>query len=692
MRTRAILFFLLLCTCSSSSVRASSSDTLRVLELLQQARTPSVNSILGFVHDSTLSAQALELAERIGWERGMFKGHLWCLLDIADRGYSARDEVWEAHVHGALERRGWASAEETFLLYRALGRLSAIQRKQDTAAHYIDTALWAAERSGNKRLLALATYVRAHTLRSAERWGEAFRMALAANALAGELDDDLLKASTYNLSGFIRGRLGDLDGAMKDLQVSMALADSMGIDGVRMRNRSNWGYMMQVKGRWKEALEQYRALLELVISAGADKDGMAEVETGVGYMLVRLDSLDQAEEILGRLHRTKAMVGHGYEQEFNSAWALLNLRRGRYHEAIAAAHTAFTTPQYDENDVVKRDASHVLAAAYKALHRPDEALKWTEVAHEWKDSVEYKQQADDAIRVELTREMATRALRDSLDHAQETYAVELASQERLSTERNRRNVLLITAAAILVLSVLLWSRLRLTRRAKHAIEKEHERSEQLLLNILPGEVAEELKAKGHADARHFDQATILFTDFKGFTQASEKLSPQELVEELNTCFKAFDGIITARGIEKIKTIGDAYMCAGGLPDPKSSSPVDVVHAALEMQAFMIARKAERDAQGLPAFEMRVGIHTGPVVAGIVGVKKFAYDIWGDTVNIASRMESSGEVGQVNISESTYALVREQAGRLFDFTPRGKVQAKGKGEMEMYFVQRSLERA
>ncbi|MBP6696512.1 MAG: nuclear transport factor 2 family protein [Flavobacteriales bacterium] len=216
------------------------------------------------------------------------------------------------------------------------------------------------------------------------------------------------------------------------------------------------------------------------------------------------------------------------------------------------------------------------------------------------------------------------------------------------------------------------------------LREEKRRSDDLLLNILPEEVADELKAKGHADAKHFDNVTILFTDFKGFTAASEKLSPQELVEELNTCFKAFDGIITARGIEKIKTIGDAYMCAGGLPVPASSTPAGVVQAALEMQAFMIARKSERDAQGKPAFEMRVGIHTGPVVAGIVGVKKFAYDIWGDTVNTASRMESSGEVGQVNISESTYALVNGEPG--LSFTSRGKVQAKGKGEMEMYFVE------
>ena len=662
---------------------ASLSDTLQVLRLLEQARTLSNNSILGFVHDSTLSAQALELAEHSGWERGIFKGHLWSLLSIHERNFSDGPEAWNRHFQGAIRRRGSGSMEEVVLLYRTIGRMNALNNNTDTAALYIDTAQWAAERSGDKRLLAVITYTRAHNLRRAERWGEAFRLALVANAMAEELDDDLLRATTYNLSGFIRGRLGDLDDAVKDLTLAQALADSMGITALRLQNHYNWAYVMEVKGRWREALEQYRALRASTITMPQESEALPEIDTGIGHMLLRLDSLDQAEKILGRLHRTKAMVGNAYEPWFNSAWALLQLRRGRYQEAVTYAHNAFVTPQPEENDVIRRDASRILAEANKALDRPAEALKWTEIAHQWADSVEYKQQASDAIRVELTRKMATRALRDSLAHAQEIYQSDLAGQQHLSKERNRRNIVLVTAAAILLLSILLWQRLRETRHAKRAIEKEHERSEELLLNILPAEVAAELKEKGHADAKHFEQATILFTDFKGFTEASERMSPQELVEELNTCFKAFDGIITARGIEKIKTIGDAYMCAGGLPVPSSSTPAGVLLAALEMQAFMVARKKERDALNKPAFEMRVGIHTGPVVAGIVGVKKFAYDIWGDTVNTASRMESSGEVGQVNISEATYELVKGEPG--LAFSPRGRVQAKGKGELEMYFA-------
>ncbi len=229
---------------------------------------------------------------------------------------------------------------------------------------------------------------------------------------------------------------------------------------------------------------------------------------------------------------------------------------------------------------------------------------------------------------------------------------------------------------------------RVVMQRTEELRAEKQRSDGLLLNILPEEVAEELKAKGEADAKQFDSVTVLFTDFKGFTALSEKMGPKELVHDLNECFSAFDLICQKHGIEKIKTIGDAYMAVGGLPVPNTTHAMDALQAALDILGYVDREKERKKKAGLPYFEIRIGIHTGPVVAGIVGVKKFQYDIWGDTVNTASRMESSGEVGKVNVSGATYALVREQAESLFDFTPRGKVLAKGKGALEMHFVRRS----
>ncbi len=219
-------------------------------------------------------------------------------------------------------------------------------------------------------------------------------------------------------------------------------------------------------------------------------------------------------------------------------------------------------------------------------------------------------------------------------------------------------------------------------RQRNKISKEKHRSEELLLNILPEQTALELKETGKAKTKSFESVSVLFTDFKNFTQASEILTPEELVEEINLCYSEFDRIVGRHGIEKIKTIGDSYMCAGGLPVPNETHPIDVVSAALEMAAFIERNKKIRIEKGQPYFELRLGIHTGRVVAGIVGIKKFAYDIWGDNVNTASRLESSGQIGKVNISETTYDLVKDK----FNCTYRGKIEAKNKGLIDMYFVE------
>lgn len=279
-------------------------------------------------------------------------------------------------------------------------------------------------------------------------------------------------------------------------------------------------------------------------------------------------------------------------------------------------------------------------------------------------------------------------LQDSLEIGQQR--AQLKQQEaEIGQQRAERNLLIVGALLILGVAAGLFNRFQVMKRynrqlaEKNAIiEQERQRAEKLLLNILPATVAGELKVKGFAQTQSYDQVSVLFTDFKGFSKIAEVMTPQELVADLDYCFKAFDSIVGLYGLEKIKTIGDSYMCAGGLPDPDPSHPVRVVRAAQAMQAFMESWQSERDREGKPLLEIRIGIHTGPIVAGVVGEKKFAYDIWGDTVNVASRMESSGEAGKINVSGATFELIREQ----FACTHRGKIFAKNKGEVDMYFVE------
>lgn len=218
----------------------------------------------------------------------------------------------------------------------------------------------------------------------------------------------------------------------------------------------------------------------------------------------------------------------------------------------------------------------------------------------------------------------------------------------------------------------------------HTIKIEKSISEELLLNILPKDVAEELKITGDTRAKAFTMVTVMFTDFEGFTNVSKRVSAELLVDEIHYCFSGFDRIIQNYKIEKIKTIGDAYLCASGLPISNYTHAVDMLHAAFEMRDFMLERKREKEAKGEIPFLLRIGIHTGPVVAGIVGVRKFQYDIWGDTVNTANRVESSGEAGKVNISQSTYELLKDNAA--FSFESRGKIEVKGKVGLDMYFVE------
>lgn len=214
------------------------------------------------------------------------------------------------------------------------------------------------------------------------------------------------------------------------------------------------------------------------------------------------------------------------------------------------------------------------------------------------------------------------------------------------------------------------------------IEEEKQRSEELLLNILPADVMLELKQTGRTTARNYDLATVMFVDFKDFTLISNNLTPEELVTAIDHYFETFDNIIADHEVEKIKTVGDAYLCAGGLPIPNTKNPVEMVDVAFKFLHAVERLKNERAQENKISFDIRVGIHSGPLIAGVVGIKKFAYDIWGDAVNTAARMQQNGCEGKINISGTTYELIKHR----FHCTPRGRIEAKNKGLVDMYFVE------
>jgi class 3 adenylate cyclase len=292
----------------------------------------------------------------------------------------------------------------------------------------------------------------------------------------------------------------------------------------------------------------------------------------------------------------------------------------------------------------------------------------------------YTMSKDSVFNMEKDKKLTEASMQYEFDK-KETQARAEQEQKDIRQRAIRNMIAAVLLGALIFSGVVIRQRIKIGREKKIS-DLERRRSDELLLNILPVEVAEELKATGTAKAKAFTMVTVMLTDFKDFSTISEKVSAELLVAEIHHCFSAFDNIIHKYNIEKIKTIGDAYLCVGGLPLSNYTHATDILKAAFEIRDFMQRRKAEKEALGQQPFEIRIGVHTGPVVAGIVGVKKYAYDIWGDTVNLAARMEQNSDAGKINISQNTYELVKDK----FNCVYRGKIEAKNKGMVNMYFAE------
>ena len=548
--------------------------------------------------------------------------------------------------------------------------------------------------------IGIAYYNKGEYVTTLEYWNKSLRAFDSIGEKAGV-------ANILSNLGAVYFNQGDdasaLDYYLRSLKIAEELSDTLRI----VTCCSNIGAVyLNKKNTHDKAREFFLRALPLSEKIG-DNDAIGNSSVNLGEIYLDENKLDSA-----LLYFEKAV--RAFQDSENLPYALINTgkvyrKQGNYSRALLLQQQAFSyaslldskndmaislialaqtytekgetrlaLEKYMEAEVLSKeigakyqlkDAYEGLALTYAKLRMFDKAYSYQQMLIGIKDTL---------FNLDIEKKLGT--LQFTFDIEKKENEISLLTKDKEIKEQQLRRQKLVRNSFIGGFTVvLLFAGVFFSQRNR--IAKEKKRSDELLLNILPEETAEELKATGTAKARSFDSVTVMFTDFKNFTQASEKMSAEDLVQEINRCYSEFDRIITKYGLEKIKTIGDSYMCAGGLPVPSETHAGDMVKAALEFVEFIRKNKDERMASGLPYFELRLGIHTGPVVAGVVGSKKFAYDIWGDTVNTASRMESSGEVGRVNISESTYALVKDR----FNCTPRGKIAAKNKGEIEMFFA-------
>jgi len=479
--------------------------------------------------------------------------------------------------------------------------------------------------------------------------------------------------------GTIYAKQEEFPKALDYFQRGLKIAKEEGAKPLNSICLNNIGNIYKEQGDNLKALDYYQSALK-IDEETRDKKSSAVVLGNIGDIYLFQKEYTKSFDYNQRSLNIREEIG----DKWGSIYPLTSLgkiyrEQGDNLKALEYCKKAQSIGQEIGALSEEKNACQCLYDTYKAMGQGNEALVYLEKIKIIDDSLNTQETTKKLQQMEFQKEM----LADSIAKAEVARLVDEAHKDEVRKKNRTRNALIGGALLLFLLAAGFYSRWRFVRKAKNIIEEEKDRSNNLLLNILPADIAEELKIYGKAEARDFDMVSILFTDFKGFTEQSAKLSAQDLVSEINTCFEAFDGIMAKYGIEKIKTIGDAYMAAGGLPVPTDDSVKKTVLAVLEMQAFIGARHKAQFESGLPAFQMRAGIHTGPVVAGIVGVKKFQYDVWGDTVNTASRMESHGAVGKVNISQITYELIKDD--HEFTFEHRGKVEAKGKGEVDMYFV-------
>lgn len=492
---------------------------------------------------------------------------------------------------------------------------------------------------------------------------------------AEELGDQLRVATALmNIGAVYFNKPSTQDKALDYYQRAVDISEQTGDLNAIGTASVNLGEVYMAQEAYQLALSNFqKALVALEKTGGNTSIVLTNIGKAYAYqgkmeeaIEFHQKSVQIAEEKQARQQLAEALIGlaDAYRQIGNTRQALED-----YQRAVSIAR------EIGLNNELK-DAYSGLSRSYADLYDYPNAYKYQNLFGDIRDTL---------YSIESDNRLANIQFQFDLDKKEAE--IELLRKDNALNEaaiqraRILRNFLFAIAALSVIIIAGVYFQYRFVRRSNKIISEERNRAENILLNILPSETAEELKATGQVQAKQFERVSVLFTDFREFTKVAESNTPEALVKSIDYYFTRFDEIISRYNLEKIKTIGDAYMCAGGLPAPNDSNPRDAVRAAIEMVQFVRSVKAQPP-PGIIPFDIRLGINTGPVVAGVVGTKKFQYDIWGSTVNLAARMESSSTPGKINISENTYQLVKDE----FPCAYRGEIETQ-KGEvLKMYFVE------
>ncbi len=655
-------------------------DTLRVQVLIALAGEHYLSSPGLAKKDCE---EAMRLSERIKYENGLVNACGWLAYLYEQEGEITLALEYNKKSLALAEKNGNKKDQASIL-----NNMAAIYKDQGR----IDEALKLHIRSlklriatGNKE--GMATSYNNIGLIFASQGN--IRSALDFYSRSLKIYEDLKIAdgisTTLQNIGFVYREQGDFDKAFDYYRRAWLMNRQTGDRYATGYSLNGMGGLFEETGNNDSALFYYSEALKLRREID-DKQGVSYSFKNIGGIYAKLGRADTAQKCFEQSLKGFEELGDkwGMAVTFNKLGGLY-LDMGDALQSEKYLNRSLQLAKELGYPTGIRDAADNLQQLYRRQRQWQRALQMTDLYITMRDSVMNDNNRKASLRMQFRYEYEKKEakLKVEQDKRDALAKAEIARQKLV------RNGFIAGFAVVLLFAVAVI-------RQRNRVRKEKKRSDELLLNILPEETAEELKETGTAKAKRYGSVSVLFTDFKNFTEAAGTLSPEELVAEINYCYSGFDQIMTRHNLEKIKTIGDSYMCAGGLPVSNHTHAEDCVRAALEIAAFINNRKEHNGGTGRwagscidaglpkapsPAFDIRIGIHTGPVVAGIVGIKKFAYDIWGDTVNIASRMESSGEAGKVNISGATYELVKEK----FICEYRGELEAKGKGRVNMYFV-------